>query len=417
MGTAGAPRRIVITGWGAVTPLGLTVEETWSAMLRGCSGIAELTTVDTTGLTVRIGGEVRGFNPEDYMPRTVSRRLDSFAQYAVGAAQQAVEHAKFTIGPDEADRVGVLIGSGYGAANYNQQVAHVVRDRSPRAVSPFSQVTGAIDSAVGEVTMRIGAQGPSRAQSTACATGTDSIGEAARWIRYGIADVVVAGGAESCLNRADLAGSANARALSTRNDDPTRASRPFDAARDGFVMSSGAGVLVLEELEHALRRGVPILAEVSGYGSTSDAYHLTAPHPEAIGARKAMRLALEDAGVDSSDVDYINAHGTSTPIGDEREVYAIRSVLGARASAVPVSSTKSMTGHMLGAGGAVEAIVCALAMRDSVVPPTVNLDDPLDAEMNFVPNVAQEHEVRVAVSNSFGFGGHNAVLVLSAWEH
>jgi 3-oxoacyl-[acyl-carrier-protein] synthase II len=284
-------------------------------------------------------------------------------------------------------------------------------------VSPFSQVTGAIDSAVGEVTMRIGAQGPSRAQSTACATGTDSIGEAARWIRYGTADVVVAGGAESCLNRADLAGSANARALSTRNDDPTRASRPFDAARDGFVMSSGAGVLVLEELEHALRRGVPILAEVSGYGSTSDAYHLTAPHPEAIGARKAMRLALEDAGVDSSDVDYINAHGTSTPIGDEREVYAIRSVLGSRARTVPVSSTKSMTGHMLGAGGAVEAIVCALAMRDSVVPPTVNLDDPLDAEMNFVPNVAQEHEVRVAVSNSFGFGGHNAVLVLSAWEH
>ncbi|HTI21206.1 MAG TPA: beta-ketoacyl-ACP synthase II [Kutzneria sp.] len=417
MGFSGAPRRIVITGWGAVTPLGLTVEDTWSAMLRGESGIAELTTVDTKGLPVRIGGEVRGFNPEDYMPRTVSRRLDTFAQYAVGAAQQAVEHAKFTIGPDEADRVAVLIGSGYGAASHLQHVAYAERDRGPRAISPFSQVTGAIDSAVGEVTMRLGAHGPSRAQSTACATGTDSIGEAARWIRYGIADVVVAGGTESCLNRTDLAGSANARALSTRNDEPTLASRPFDAARDGFVMSSGAGVLVLEELEHALHRGVPILAEVRGYGSTSDAYHLTAPHPEAVGARKAMRLAFADAGISPSDVDYVNAHGTSTPIGDEREVYAIREVLGSHALSVPVSSTKSMTGHMLGAGGAVEAIVCGLAMRDSVVPPTINLDHPLDAEMNFVPNIAQEHPVRVAVSNSFGFGGHNAVLVLSDWEH
>ncbi|MFJ8913072.1 beta-ketoacyl-ACP synthase II [Amycolatopsis sp. NPDC102389] len=409
-------RRVVVTGWGAITPLGLTVEDTWSAMLAGRSGIRGIEAFDVSDLNTRIGGEVRGFDPDLYVPHKVSRRMDTYALYAMGAATQAMECAKLSIDEELAPRAGVLVGSGYGPVNYNHGVADTLRDKGPRSVSPFAQIAGAIDNAAGEISMQFGARGPSRAQSTACATGTDSLGEAARWIQFGFADVVIAGGADNCLTRGDFAGSGNARALSTRNDEPELASRPFDEERDGFVMSAGAGVMVLEEAEHALARGVPILAEIVGYGSTSDAYHWTAPHPEGAGAKAAMRAALADAGIGPSTVEYINAHGTSTPIGDEREVHAIREVLGEHALRIPVSSTKSMTGHMIGAGGAVEAIVSCLAMRDGVAPPTINCVKPLDTEMNFVAGTAQEHEISVAMSNSFGFGGHNAVLVLRKWS-
>ncbi|MBP2326038.1 3-oxoacyl-[acyl-carrier-protein] synthase II [Kibdelosporangium banguiense] len=408
-------RRVVITGWGAITPLGLTVTDTWAAMLAGRSGIHLVEGFETGDLGTRIAGQIRGFDPALYIPHKVSRRMDTYAQYAMAAATQAVESAKLTIDDELAPRTGVLIGSGYGPVNYNHGVANTLRDKGPRAVSPFAQIAGAIDNAAGEISMQFGAHGPSRALSTACATGTDSIGEAARWIQFGFADVVLAGGADNCITRGDLAGSGNARALSTRNDEPEKASRPFDEDRDGFVMSSGAGVLVLEEAEHALERGVPILGEVIGYGSTSDAYHWTAPHPEGAGAKAAMRLALQDAGALPSDVDYVNTHGTSTPIGDEREVHSIRAVLGDHATRIPVSSTKSMTGHMIGAGGAVEAIASCLAIQDGVAPPTINCERPLDPEMNFVAGVAQDHDIAVAMSNSFGFGGHNAVLVLRRW--
>ncbi|WP_277670357.1 beta-ketoacyl-ACP synthase II [Saccharomonospora viridis] len=409
-------RRVVITGCGAITPLALNVEETWAAMLEGRSGIRRIESLETSDLPSRIGGEIRGFDPDAYIPRNVSRRMDSYAQYALSAAVQAVEEAELKIGDELGPRVGVLVGSGYGAIIYNHALTDILREKGPRRISPFAQVTGAIDNAVGEISMRFGAKGPSRAMSTACATGTDSIGEAARWIQLGIVDVAVAGGADNCLTRVDLAASGNAKALSTRNEEPELASRPFDEDRDGFVMSAGAGVVVLEEASRALERGAPILAEVAGYASTSDAYHWTAPHPEGEGAKAAMRGALADAGLEPDEVDYINAHGTSTPIGDERELDAIRTVLGDHATRIPVSSTKSMTGHMIGASGAVELIACGMAIQNGVVPPTINCDRPIDPEMNLVPNAPQQHEVRVAMSNSFGFGGHNAVIVLKRWE-
>lgn len=405
-------RRVVVSGWGAITPLGLSAEDTWTAMLAGRSGIRRIEAFEVDDLKSRIGGEVCGFDPDVYVPRKVSHRMDTYAQYAMGAATQALEMAKLTIDDELAPRVGVLVGSGYGPVAYNERLVDTLRDKGPRAISPFAQITGAIDNAAGEISMQFGAKGPSRALSTACATGTDAIGEAARWIQFGFADIVIAGGADNCLTRGNMASSGNARALSTRNAEPELACRPFDEERDGFVMSSGAGVLVLEEAERAISRGVPILGEVIGYGSTSDAYHWTAPHPEGAGAKAAMRAALDDAEIDKSTVDYINAHGTSTPIGDEREVHAIREVLGEHALRIPVSSTKSMTGHMIGAGGAVEAIVLCLAMRNGIAPPTINCLRPLDTEMNFVAGTAQEHEISVAMSNSFGFGGHNAVVIL-----
>lgn len=405
-------RRVVITGWGAVTPLGNDAESTWSAMLAGRSGLGPITAFETGDLRTRIGGEVRDFDPDAYLPRPVSRRMDTYAQYAFAAAVQARDTAKLVVDEALAPRLGVLVGSGYGPVRYNHGVADTLRDKGPRGISPYAQVTGAIDNAAGEISMQFGACGPSRAMSTACATGTDSIGEAARWIQYGHADVVLAGGADNCLTRGDLAGSGNARALSTRNDDPAGASRPFDAGRDGFVMSAGAGVVVLEELERALERGAPVLAEVVGYAATSDAHHWTAPHPDGTGAKAAMRGALDDAGLPPDAIGYVNAHGTSTPVGDEREVRSIREVLGEHATRIPVSSTKSMTGHMIGAGGAVEAIVSALAVRDGVAPPTINCAEPLDEEMNFVPDRPQQHDIEVAMSNSFGFGGHNAVVLL-----
>ncbi|MBV9313576.1 MAG: beta-ketoacyl-ACP synthase II [Pseudonocardia sp.] len=406
---------MAVTGWGAITPLGLGVDETWSAMLAGRSGIRPVQAFDVTDLNTRIAGEVRGFDPNRYIPRKTSRQMDTYSQYAMAAALEAVESAKLVVDEQLGPRVGVLIGSGYGPVNYNHAVAERLRTKGPRGVSPYAQVAGAIDHAAGQISMHFGARGPSKAISTACATGADSVGEAARWIQFGVVDVAIAGGAENCLTRVDLAGSGNARVLSSRNDEPELASRPFDEDRDGFVMSAGAGVLILEDAEHAQDRGAPILAEVVGYGATSDAYHWTAPHPDGTGEKAAMRQALDDAGLRPHHIDYVNAHATGTPLGDEIEVRSIREVLGAGATRIPVSSTKSMTGHMSGAGGAVELIVCGLAIRDGVAPPTINCVRPLDPGMNFVPGTPQEHTIDVAMSNSFAFGGHNAVVILRRW--
>ncbi|MEU3623862.1 beta-ketoacyl-[acyl-carrier-protein] synthase II [Amycolatopsis coloradensis] len=409
-------RRAVITGWGAITPVGLTADDTWAALLEGRCGIAKINSFDTTGLLTQIAGEVKGFDADDYMPHKISRRMDTYAQYAVAATVQAVEAAKLTIPPHLAPRAGVLIGSGYGPVGSYYRQAEQLRTKGPRGISPFSAITGAMDSASGEVSMMFGATGPTRAISTACATGTDAIGEAARWIQHGYADIVLTGGTDCCVTAVDIAGSSNARALSRRNDDPERASRPFDKDRDGFIMSAGAGALVLEEATGAISRGRNILAEVIGYASTSDAYHWTSPHPEGLGARRAMRNALADAGIEPSEVDYINAHGTSTELNDETEVQAIRQVFGEHAVKIPVSSTKSMTGHMIGAAGAVELIAAGYAVQTGFVPPTINCDTPLDTEINFVPHRPQEWDTRIAMSNSFGFGGHNAVLVIRRWE-
>jgi len=401
-------RRVVITGWGAVTPVGLTAGDTWAALVAGTSGIGPLTSIDTHDLATTFGGEVTGFDPKRCLTPRQLRRMDPYARYAYAAATEALAMS----GPPLGERAGVLIGSGYGPMSSIARHVSVLNEHGPHKVSPFAQISGAIDSAACEISLAHGITGPCRAVSSACASGADALGEAARWIRHGVVDVAVAGGAEHILTRLDLATSGNAQALSTRNDAPAEACRPFDADRDGFVMGAGAGVVVLEPAEHAHHRGAPILAEVAGYASTSDAYHWTAPHPEGRSVRAAMRGALADAGLDSSEVDYVNAHGTGTVRGDQLELAAIRAVLGEE---VPVSATKSMTGHLIGAAGAVEAIVSGLAITHGVVPPTINCHQPIDPVVNFVPHEAQEHDVSVAVSNSFGFGGHNAVLVLRRW--
>jgi 3-oxoacyl-[acyl-carrier-protein] synthase II len=408
-------RKAVITGWGAITPLGLSVDDTWAGLLAGRSGIGRLTSFDPGDLPTDFGGEVRDFDPASTMKPRQWRRMDRYAQYAFAAAREAMEMSGAQITEANAARAGVLIGSGYGpTASVAEQVT-LLGARGPRRVSPFAQITGAIDSAACEIGFEYGAMGPTRALSTACASGTDAIGEAARWIRYGSADLVIVGGAEHILTPVDLASSSNAHALSTRSDTPAEASRPFDEDRDGFVMSAGAGVLVLESEEAALARGARILAEVAGYAATSDAYHWTAPHPEGKGTIAAMRGALDDAGLGPADVDYLNAHGTSTRLNDQGELDAVRAVFADHAERMPISSTKSMTGHMIGAAGAVEAIVGALAIDRGAVPPTINCHRPIDLSVNFVPHEAQEHRTEVVMSNSFGFGGHNAVLVLRRW--
>jgi 3-oxoacyl-[acyl-carrier-protein] synthase II len=411
-----ARRRVVITGSGVISPIGLSSAAFWESLLAGRSGITRIESFDVADLPTQIAAQVKGFDPEQYMPRKVWRRIDPFAQYAVAAAVEAVEAAKLEIDEELATRVGVQIGSGYGPSTIQSQVTLGLKEKGARSIGPFTSAASAIDNAAGEIAIRFGAKGPSGAISTACASGTSAIGEAMRWIQYGACDVVLAGGADDSVTRSDIASACSARALSRRNDDPEHACRPFDKERDGFIMASGAGVLVLEEAERAMRRGAPILAELVGYGASTDAYHPTAPHPEGAGAQQAMRAALADARIDASDVDYINAHGTSTQLNDRIETLAIRKVFGDHALRVPISSTKSMTGHMIGAAGAVEAIAALHAIRDGVVPPTINCFDPEDTEVNYVPHTAQQHKVDIAMSNSFGFAGHNAVAIVRAWQ-
>ncbi len=413
-------RRIVITGIGAVTPLGNTAQETWEALKAGKSGISRLESLDTTAHGVHIGGEVRGFDPSPYFkkdPKAV-RRCDRFEQLAMGAASMAIEDADLDIEKIDLTRVGVMVGSGIGGLGVHGDNCKAIFKTGPRRVSPFCIPYMITNMASGMISIEYGFGGPNMSISTACATANHSIGESWRIMKFGDADVMICGGAESTILDLGLAGFTNMKALSTRNDDPATASRPYDIDRDGFVMSEGAAIVVLETLEHAQARGANILAELVGYGLSSDAYHLTSPMPDGAGAARCMEMALKHAGMQPSDVQYINTHGTSTTLGDICETQAIKKSFGDYChNGLVVSSTKSMTGHLLGAAGGVELLACIGAIRDSFVPPTINVfnQDPA-CDLDVCPNVGRSMTVNAALSNSFGFGGHNASLIVKRFE-
>ncbi|PNZ66563.1 beta-ketoacyl-[acyl-carrier-protein] synthase II [Staphylococcus croceilyticus] len=409
-------KRVVITGMGALSPIGNDAHSTWENALKGVNGIDTITRVDTEDYNVHLAGELKDFNIEDHMEKKEARRMDRFTQYAVVAARQAVEDAKLTINEDNANRIGVWIGSGIGGME-TFEVAHTtLQKKGPRRVSPFFVPMLIPDMATGQVSIDLGAKGPNGSTVTACATGTNSIGEAFKIIQRGDADAMITGGTEAPITHMALAGFSASRALST-NDDKETACRPFQEGRDGFVMGEGAGILVIESLESAQARGAEIYAEIVGYGSTGDAYHITAPAPEGEGGSRAMQAALDDAGIEAKDVQYLNAHGTSTPVGDMYEIQAIKNTFGDAAKDLKVSSTKSMTGHLLGATGGIEAIFSALSIRDSKIAPTIhaNTPDP-ECDLDIVPNEAQDLDITYAMSNSLGFGGHNAVLVFKKFE-
>ncbi len=410
-------RRVVVTGLGAVTPVGNTVEELWAALQQGRSGIGPVTKFDATGYPTRIAGEVRGFDPLAYVDRKEARRLDPFLQYAVAGAVMAVADAGLDVGTVDRTRFGVLVGSGIGGITTLLETQKVLVTKGADRVSPFFIPMLIINMASGLISMRFGAKGPNSAVVTACATGNHAIGDAARLIQQDHADVMIAGGAEAIIVDLCFAGFCAMKAMSTRNDEPTRASRPFDLDRDGFVCGEGAGIIVLESLEHALRRDARVYAEVVGYAMTGDAHHLTAPDPEGDGAARVMAAALQEAAIAPADVQYINAHGTSTPYNDKFETLAIKRVFGDHARQLAVSSTKSMTGHLLGAAGGVEAIASVLAAHHGVIPPTINYETPdPDCDLDYVPNQARKQEVEVALSNAFGFGGTNATLVFRKYH-
>lgn len=412
--------RVVVTGLGLVTPLGNDVQSTWAALLAGKSGAAPITLFDVTeDYDVRFACEVKDFDPERYMDRKEVRRTDRFAQFALAAAQQAMEQAGLDAGLDgvDGDRVGVIIGSGIGGIATFEEQSRIMQERGPQRISPFFIPMFISDIASGLVSMRYGARGPNYATVSACASGAHALGDAFRIVARGEADVMIAGGAEATVTPMTMAGFASMKALSRRNDAPQAASRPFDADRDGFVLGEGSGCLILESLEHARARGATILGEIVGYGRTADAHHLTAPAPEGAGAQLAMRAALRDAGLEPRDVDYINAHGTSTPANDLNETLAVKAVFGDHAYELVMSSTKSMTGHLLGAAGAVESVVSLLVCQNGVIPPTINFStaDP-ELDLNYAHNTRLERAVEVAISNSFGFGGHNVCLALRRWS-
>jgi len=408
-------RRVAVTGLGMVLPVGNDVPTAWKNLVDGRGGISRLTRFECSEFTSRIAGEVKGFDPEKAMDRKTQRHTDIFVQYAWVASLEAFTWAGLDGHRPDPGRFAVIIGSGIGGITTLEAQHKILLERGPRKVSPFFVPMMISDMASGQLSIAFEAKGPNFCTVSACASGAHAVGEAYRLIVDGLADVVMAGGSESPLTPLALSGFCSMNALSTRNDDPEHASRPFDKERDGFVMSEGAGTLILEDWEFARRRGVPILAELAGYGSTADAYHVTAPSPTGEGAARAMVLALRDAGMAPETIDYVNAHGTSTPLNDKGETLAIRSVFGAHADRLAVSSTKSMTGHLLGAAGAVELIVCILAIRDGVVPPTINyqVPDP-ECDLDYVPNEARKMKVRVALSNSLGFGGHNVSLIVKA---
>ena len=407
-------RRVVVTGLGAITPVGNDVAATWRALVEGVPGAGAITKFDASKFPVRFACEVKGFDPLQYMDRKEAKRADLYAQYALAGSAQAMADAGLTDpGLYDPDRIGVILGSGIGGLKSFEEQHDIYRERGPSKISPFFIPMFIADIAAGLVSMRFNAKGPNYATSSACATSAHAIGDAFRTIQYGDADIVITGGSEATVTPMAIGGFANMKALSERNDAPETASRPFDQTRDGFVMGEGAGVVVLEDYDHAKKRGAHIYAEIVGYGATGDAYHLTAPAPDGEGAQRAMRRAMADAKLNPEDVDYINAHGTSTPANDLNETKAIKAVFGDIAAEVNVSSTKSMTGHMLGAAGAVEFIICTLAVRDCVIPPTINYEHPdPELDLNYTPNRAVRHDVEVALSNSFGFGGHNVTLAV-----
>ena len=410
-------RRVVVTGMGAVTPVGNDVATMWRSLVEGKSGAGPITKFDASTFEVRFACEVKGFDPLQFMDRKEAKRADQFTQYAVAASRQAMDDAGFGGGTGyEPDNTGVIIGSGIGGLKIFEEQHDVYRQRGPGKISPFFIPMFISDIAAGIVSMQFGAKGPNYATVSACATSAHAIGDAYRTIQYGDADVMITGGAEATVTPMAVGGFANMKALSERNDSPETASRPFDLTRDGFVMGEGGAVLILEELEHARKRGARIYSEIIGYGATGDAYHLTAPAPNGEGAQRAMKRALQDAQLSPGDVQYINAHGTSTPANDLNETAAIKAVFGEHAAGVNVSSTKSMTGHMLGAAGAIELVISTLAINNSLIPPTINYRTPdPECDLNYTPNAAVERELHAAISNSFGFGGHNTTLAVKRY--
>ena len=409
-----AKRRVVVTGLGMLSPLGNSVDQSWSAILDGKSGIATIDSFDVSNFNTRIGGAVKNFAVDQYMSAKEAKRFDPFIHYGIAAAEQALADAGLEVNDDNAHRVGTAIGSGIGGIGLIESSRMVIEKSGPRKLSPFTVPGAIINMVEGLLAIRHNLQGPSIAITTACTTGTHNIGIAARMIAYGDADAMVVGGAEMATTPVGVGGFAAARAMSTRNDDPEAASRPWDRDRDGFVLGDGAGILVLEELESARKRGAKIYAELSGFGMSCDAFHMTSPQEDGRGALAAMKNAAQDAGVAATDIDYINAHGTSTQAGDLAESRAVEALMGEAANSVAVSSTKSMIGHLLGAAGAVEAIFTVLSIRDQVAPPTINLDNPDEGcDLNYVPHTAQQRTIKHALSNSFGFGGTNGSLLFS----
>ena len=405
-------RRVVVTGMGALAPNGNDLSSFWDALINGRSGIGQITRFDTTDFRVTIAGELKNFDPESVLDRKEARRNDPFVHYGVYVAQQAFDDAGIDISAVDAERVGVIFGSGIGGVGTLESQNAVLLEKGPNKISPFLVPMMICDMSAGMISIKLGAKGPNYTTVSACASAAHAIGEAARKIQYGDADIMVTGGTEAAVTPVSISGFAAARALAIRNDEPERASRPFDSDRNGFVMGEGAGALVLEEYEHARARGAQIYAEFKGLGFTADAYHITDMAPEGEGGQRAMRLALKDGGLNPEDIGYVNAHGTSTLVGDTQETAAIKGVFGEHAKSVAVSSTKSMTGHLLGAAGAVETIACIMAIKHGILPPTINLETPDPAcDLDYTPNTAREVKIDVALNNSFGFGGHNAALI------
>lgn len=410
-------RRVVVTGMGIISPIGSTLEEYWHNLVTGRSGIDHITRFDTTGFDVKIGGEVKKFDPTDHFERKEARKMDRFTQYGAAASMMALQHAGIAVPLHDPLSTGVCLGTGIGGMETLWDQFNVIAKKGPGRVSPFFVPMMISNMAACMVSMLTGAKGPNTTITTACAASTNAIGEGFRIIQRQEADVMIVGGCEATFVPLAVAGFASMKALSTRNDQPSKASRPFDKGRDGFVMGEGAGILILESLEHALDRGAAIYAEVLGYGMTADAYHLTAPSPGGEGGSRSMKAALADAGLKPSDIDYINAHGTSTPANDKTETESIKNVFGPFAYRIPISSTKSMTGHLLGASGAIEAIACILSIRDGQLHPTINYEEPDPCcDLDYVPNVARKYEVNRVLSNSFGFGGQNATLILGRFS-
>lgn len=411
------PRRVAVTGVGLVSPLGIGTQENWEALLAGKSGIGPITRFDASQYPVRIAGEVKGFDPSLYVSKKDIKKMDTFIHYGMGATHYAMEDSGFRVTPENATRVAVVIGSGIGGLPLIESQHRRVWEGGPDRFSPFF-IPGLIaNMTAGQVSIKYGAKGPNLATVTACTTGAHAIGEAYRMIQYGDADAAIAGGTESVITPLAVGGFAAMRALSTRNDEPQRASRPWDRGRDGFIIGEGAGILILEEWESASRRGAEIYAELVGYGMSGDAYHISAPSEDGDGPARVMENALRDAGISASDIDYINAHGTSTPLGDRVETIAVKRVFGNDARKVAISSTKSMTGHLLGAAGGLEMGILALVVKNDVIPPTINYEEPdPECDLDYVPNAARERKIRYALSNSFGFGGTNGCLVLKKVE-
>jgi 3-oxoacyl-[acyl-carrier-protein] synthase II len=407
-------RRVVVTGVGLITPLGVGNEPTWQRLIEGRSGIGLITKFDVSAYPCRIAGEVRGFHPEDFIEKKEIKKSDTFIHYAVAASQMAFDDSKLDMAREDPDRVGVIIGSGIGGLPLIEETHTKLMERGPSRISPFFIPGLIVNLAGGHVSIRFGAKGPSSAPATACATGAHAIGDAMKIIRYDEADVMFAGGTEAVISPLAVGGFSAMRALSTRNDEPQRASRPWDLDRDGFVMGEGAGIVMLEEREHALARGAKIYCEITGYGMTSDAYHITSPSEDGDGMARVMGRALKDAGLQPSDIDYINAHGTSTNVGDKTETVAIKRLFGEQAYKVAISSTKSMTGHLLGAAGGIESAFAAKIVETGIIPPTINYETPdPECDLDYVPNVARQAEITHVLSNSFGFGGTNATLIFS----